>query len=263
MTVYWLIDDHEFTEPPLAAGLPAFLHPFEVSYLNRRLTPKRRAEWLHGRWVAKTLLQEQHPDCKGLSLTEIVLASEAGGAPYASRVDSLQGAEPASPLRASEGVKTAGTRLPGCLSLSHSGPLAACALSLDPAIWVGIDLELVEPRSLGVFADYFTEREMGYIRSLPDEVRSESITLIWSAKEAVLKALRLGLAVDTRQIEVAPAGEGEADASILFSGGDDPGGSWNSFAVSGPSTTGSTWKGRWRLLEGYLLTLAVAYSKNL
>jgi 4'-phosphopantetheinyl transferase len=86
------------------------------------------------------------------------------------------------------------------LSISHCNGHAFCALSDTCGIELGVDIERIEPRAATFAEDYFTAHELGQLRAAPPERRDMLVTLIWSAKEAALKALRLGLTVDTRSI---------------------------------------------------------------
>ncbi len=225
----WLLDEKM---PVWDADPPAFLSPAEVSDLAGKRFAKRRAEWLHGRWAAKNLLKKRHPACAGLPLAEIIIANAPGGAPYAALPD--------------------GTLLSGCLSITHSGSLAACALTFDPNLSAGIDLERIENRPAGFFEAYFTPSENVLLQKLPSEKMPQALTLFWSAKESVLKALRTGLSLDTRQIEISP---GEEDPHPL--------GGWYRFEAGGSfledkniSTNCPFWAGWWRADQGYILTLA-------
>ena len=70
---------------------------------------------------------------------------------------------------------------------------------------VGVDLELVEPRSAGFVADFLTTAEQRYVASrgaCGEHGWDLASNLLWSAKEAVLKVQRVGLRVDTRTVEV-------------------------------------------------------------
>ena len=232
--VFWLIDDQL---PAVPGEPPAFLHPAERPALAKMRAPKRQAEWLHGRLAAKTLLQARHPGCQGRSLAEILIANEPGGAPYAALADSALGDSPHEP----------GPRLPGCLSLSHSGPLAAAALALEDGFQVGIDIEKVEPRPPGFFESYFTPPEADAIRGCAPADQAGAITLVWSAKESALKALGKGLALDTRRIEVR------------VNQTEDPPDGWRRFEVGGEAAAGLSWQGWWQPYREYLLTLALAY----
>jgi len=63
-------------------------------------------------------------------------------------------------------------------------------------------LELIEPRSDAFIADYFTVEERASIMQTAATERPLLVTLLWSAKESALKALREGLRLDTRSVEV-------------------------------------------------------------
>ena len=62
---------------------------------------------------------------------------------------------------------------------------------------VGVDLEIVEPRSSAFLRTWFTEVEQ---RLAKDSTLRQ--TLIWTVKEAVLKSLGLGLSLGTKCVEV-------------------------------------------------------------
>jgi 4'-phosphopantetheinyl transferase len=159
---------------------PDLLSPAEQQRLERMRFPKRRAEWLSGREAGKRLLVLAVPQYAHLSLTNIEIENEPEGAPYFQIDDQ---------------------RSPLCLSLSHSGELALAAIA-SVGISVGIDIERVEPRTQAFFEDYFTLAEMQCISSLPADLRDLGITLLWSAKEAVLKAWGKGLRLDTRTLDI-------------------------------------------------------------
>jgi phosphopantetheinyl transferase len=65
-----------------------------------------------------------------------------------------------------------------------------------------VDLEWIEPRSFEFIRDYFTPGEVK--QALAGSVSQNAInaTILWSAKEAVLKALTTGLRIDTQKIEI-------------------------------------------------------------
>jgi 4'-phosphopantetheinyl transferase len=190
-----------------------FLSGNEQKILAGLRFEKRRREWLMGRWTAKRLLSAQ----LGCAPGELTIESEAGGAPVVWRDGQL---------------------VPGCLSISHRGERAMAGWTDVPGMWIGVDLELVGEANPAWMVDYLTETEWG--------LRSGQGThwpyLAWSAKEAVLKGLRTGLRVDTREIEVLP-GVGELDG-------------WKRLDVRSRSVDGDLWVG-WRQEGVYLLTLAI------
>jgi 4'-phosphopantetheinyl transferase len=68
-------------------------------------------------------------------------------------------------------------------------------------------LELIEPHSDAFVGDYFTEREQTFIERWRGVERDQLVTTLWSAKESALKALRVGLRVDTRSVDVRLCGQ--------------------------------------------------------
>jgi len=191
----------------------AFLSANEQKMLAGLRFEKRRREWLMGRWTAKRLLSVQ----LGCAPGELSIEPEAGGAPV---------------------VWRGGERVPGCLTISHRGERALAAWTDAEGMRIGADLEKVGEINPTWMADYLTEVEWG----LRGEQGAHWPYLVWSAKEAILKALRTGLRVDTREIEVLP-GEGELDG-------------WMRLEVSSRLVEDDLWVG-WRRDGDYLLTLAI------
>ena len=81
---------------------------------------------------------------------------------------------------------------------------AFCALTFGEGRPLGCDLEVIEPRSPGFVADYFTADERALMAAAPDEQHPTLANAIWSGKEAALKAIRRGLAEDTRLVTCLP-----------------------------------------------------------
>lgn len=121
---------------------------------------KRRREWLAGRLAAKALLAGE-----GESLSAFEIAMDKFGRP------SCGGA---------------------LVSISHSGGWALAAVKPGSS-FLGADLEKVEPRHPAWYRDYFHPAE------LPAPDPSEA-TRLWTIKEALLKALGLGLMADPLDI---------------------------------------------------------------
>lgn len=119
---------------------------------------KRKKEWLAGRLAAKELLSRL-TGVADLSVFEIGM-DESG--------------RPAS----------GGT----LLSISHSGGWALAAARAG-ASFLGADIERIEERHPAWYRDYFHPAE------LPSPDPSEA-TRLWTAKEAMMKALGMGLAAD-------------------------------------------------------------------
>lgn len=157
-----------------------WLHPLEIKYLNGLKFEKRRQDWLLGRWTSKKLLQ--HLIFQDFPINETEIRKGPNREPMV-----FFQAEPIS-----------------CrLSISHSHGRSFCVLSKEERA-LGCDLEKVEIRSEGFIRDYFTDRE----RSLFDENyqgifdRDSYFTLLWSAKESVMKACLTGLSIPAKNIEL-------------------------------------------------------------
>ena len=196
MSIYWV-------EQSLL-NVPAhdeWLADSELLCLGRLRVPKRRSDWRLGRWTAKCavaqLLQLPHDNA---SLEGIEILADSCGAPgvYVSR-------QPASVS----------------ISLSHRNGVAACAIT-QAMMPLGCDLELIEARSDSFVADYFTEGEQTIVAKLHGEQRDQLVTTLWSAKESVLKALRVGLRVDTREVDILVGSYRSKSAGQRVDNGSDP-----------------------------------------
>jgi 4'-phosphopantetheinyl transferase len=161
---------------------PDFLSPPELERLRRLRFPKRRKEWLSGRWAAKNLLILSTQEYAGLSLRKISVQNDAQGAPFFS----IEGQE----------------QLPVSVSISHRDDFVFCAITSREGVRLGVDIELVETRSTSFLEDYFTDREAATARQLHPDRRARWITMSWSMKESFLKALGIGLRADTRRVEL-------------------------------------------------------------
>jgi len=180
MQVYWL--------EQAAADVPAntgWLSLDEAAHFNALRFEKRRADWLLGRWTAKRALAAYLSSRADVtSLADLEIRPEPSGAPRA-----LLAGDPA----------------PATISLSHRDGRAICAVA-PAGVQLGCDLEVVEPRGEAFADDYFTAGEQAALAQSPPQDRDATLTVLWSAKESVLKALQLGLRVDTREVTVDIAG---------------------------------------------------------
>ncbi len=176
METHWL----EQTE----ADLPAhddWLSPDEAVLLSRMRFAKRRADWRLGRWTAKRAAAA-YLNLPGdpRSLREIEVRPAPSGAPQ---------------------VFVRNRFAAITISISHRAGVAVCAIVMGGA-QLGCDLELIEARDSSFVADYFTSEEQELIAHAPQEDQPRLVTVLWSAKESTLKALRQGLRVDTRCVAV-------------------------------------------------------------
>jgi 4'-phosphopantetheinyl transferase len=198
MNVYWL----QQTEQDLPTEND-WLSASEIVCLNALHFPKRRADWLLGRWTAKCALSAYLDVPAHIEIfRKIDVVAAVDGAP-----------------EAFVGGKRAGVTI----SLSHRSGLAICAVA-TAGVGLGCDLEIVEPRSDAFIADYFTAEEQTRIAQASAEHRDRFLTLLWSGKESALKTLRAGLRLDTRTVIVDPfvppfEGEGWSPLTVRHTGG--------------------------------------------
>ena len=91
------------------------------------------------------------------------------------------------------------------LSLSRAHAPGATVTALAEAGRVGVDLELLAPSEhLDRAAELFLPTEQAWVASQPEARRWQARLRLWTAKEAVLKALGQGFAFGLEQIEFAP-----------------------------------------------------------
>ena len=220
-TICWTLVDssHASLENP-----EGFLSSSELRKFHTFRFAKRHQEWLIGRWTAKFLFKSI-PTYQGYLPSEIDILSSEEGAPYIQ----LSGGGPA----------------PNILSISHCDRYALCALTSGTDIHIGVDIEKIEARSQTFIKDYFTPREVGLVNSQPSGSRDIMSTLIWSAKESMLKALRVGLRWDTRQVEINGV-----------SGMLDKSDGWNELQLTDLQQEKRGWFGWWQMYGGYVITSA-------
>jgi 4'-phosphopantetheinyl transferase len=185
---------------------------------------KRHVEFLTRRWTAKRALATVlRRDLEPAALAGIEIVHHPSGAPY---------------------VQVDGRTAAIDVSLSDRAGWAVCLVGPPggAAGPLGIDLELVEPRSEAFVEDFFTAAERVHVRSRPaGEARDEAANLVWSAKEAALKVLKVGLRADTREVDVGLAGQRRTDG-------------WAAMTVAGRD--GASFPGWWRRDGVFLLTIA-------
>ncbi len=199
--------------PSLAEGVapPDLLHPTEQATFDGLRVVKRRRDWLLGRWTAKHLIQQYLFDTTATRhpLPALLILPSPDGAPQAflapQSFDSAQDKPPISNLQSpisnnQSPIPNLQSPIPLSLSISHSADRSFCALTDEPGTTVGADIERIEPREPGFVEQFFTPVEIAAIHAAPPAQRDTLITAIWSAKEAVLKALRVGLRADTRHL---------------------------------------------------------------
>jgi 4'-phosphopantetheinyl transferase len=217
--MWWLA--HGEHEVPSGAD---WLAPREQAVLATLRYTKRRVEFLTRRWTAKRAVATVLG--RGLSpaaLASVEIRHHLSGAPW---------------------VAVEGQPVQIDVSISDRAGWAVCLVGPPggASAPLGIDLELVEPRSDAFVGDFFTADESAQVRRLAaGEARDVAANLIWSAKEAALKVLKVGLRADTRDVEVEFARACRADG-------------WAPLSVT--ARDGSAFPGWWRRDGVFLLTLA-------
>jgi len=152
--------------PPEEAG--NYLHAEEQSRWTGLRQQKRRTEWLGGRmaakWAAAGLLGETAVDWQGL-----VIRNEEDGRPY---------------------VATETHAAAPFISISHSGHLAAALAANLPC---GLDIQQPVAKIHTVKERFAAPAEEDILNaSLPPAfAETDRLTLLWAAKEAVRKMVRI------------------------------------------------------------------------
>ena len=151
-----------------------------------RASEKRIAEHRSARWLLEQMLLAQ-----GYDVGSLEVLRDEHRAPYLSWIAGTWRNEP----------------LPS-ISISHSMGWAVVALA-GPSLWVGIDAEPITRQIQENAFDMMSKgEELDRLRASPD-----SAIRLWTAKEAVQKAMHLGMNLNPREI-VIPIAESESTFSI-------------------------------------------------
>jgi 4'-phosphopantetheinyl transferase len=193
----------------------------EAAWVARMHFEKRRSEFRLGRWTAKNalaLLLDRPRTPESLRCIEIDRAPDGAPAPLAD-----------------------GRPAGASISMSDRADQAVCVVSA-PGLGLGVDLELIEPRSNAFVSDYLTPAEQSMVaRAATAEARDLLANLIWCGKESALKVLRTGLRRDTRSVEVSFPDVGATDG-------------WSPLAVR--AREGGVFPGWWRRYGSFIVTVA-------
>lgn len=142
----------------------------EKEVLSRFRSVKRKREWVTGRIAAK----EAFLNYTGL-FCEILAGDQGEPVVVSSNDTDIRGVS---------------------LSISHSGGVAAAVVSCEK---IGFDLESVEKRPNSFLNFYYTGDEKEFLSKSKD--CDESVTSLWTAKEAVSKLLGKGGQLNFKTIE--------------------------------------------------------------
>jgi phosphopantetheinyl transferase len=166
--------------PLTGSGPPVWLlSPSERRQAAALRVPKRRAEWLAGRVAAKrACLALLDPP---LSPAALECARHPGGA-----------------LR----VAVAGATVHDLsVTIAHGGGVAGAVAARQAA--AGFDIEPLAPLDPALVRRAFSETERADVAAAPSATERQHRALrLWTAKEAVLKALRVGLRWAPAWVEV-------------------------------------------------------------
>ncbi|MEZ5186174.1 MAG: 4'-phosphopantetheinyl transferase superfamily protein [Candidatus Nanopelagicales bacterium] len=186
---------------------------------------KRRSEYLLRRYAGKCAVAAAVGlPADPVNLGRIGVLNRMTGAPY---------------------VEVDGRTLGLDISLTDRAGWSVCLVGPDLAA-VGVDLEIVEPRSDGFVRDFLTTAERDIVATFSgSDSHDAAANLIWSAKESALKVLRTGLRADTRTVEVVL----EEPSSIGADGG------WQRLSVASGAGRFPGW---WRRDGVFLLTVVAA-----
>ncbi|MCX5783449.1 MAG: 4'-phosphopantetheinyl transferase superfamily protein [Elusimicrobia bacterium] len=163
-----------FTEVIRLDSLPPadeILSEGEMAVYNGFSNPKRRRDWLGGRFALKTAAQNALPK---FSLKDIIILNDDDRKPF---------------------ILAGGEKLPLPVSIAHSGDYAVGVLAGSKYCAVGADLEKFEHRPASWAKDSFNDCEA--VDNSP-----KFLTALWTQKEAALKLLGLGLSADLRDVIV-------------------------------------------------------------
>ena len=87
------------------------------------------------------------------------------------------------------------------VSVSHSGDVAIVALASAP---VGVDVEQIDPRhTREPLGSFFSAAEIAAIEQVPSELRERAFFHAWTSREAIAKAIGLGLSLPREAFDVA------------------------------------------------------------
>lgn len=85
---------------------------------------------------------------------------------------------------------------------SHSSDRALIAIGRDVSLGIDVERLRSRPRALEIAERYFSVEETEVLRALPAADRASAFLELWTAKEAVLKALGRGIAFGLHRLSI-------------------------------------------------------------
>jgi len=149
-----------------------FLSSDELITVNGFRALKKQVEWLCGRFALKSLVKEIIR--LDISFNDIQISYQKKGAPFLTRYPDIP------------------------ISLSHSGEYTAVAISLNPHITLGIDIEKIGKIPDSFFMKTaFTQKEILHMGTTAQEIYRH-----WTLKEAFLKYIKMGFNESLHMVEI-------------------------------------------------------------
>jgi acyl transferase domain-containing protein/phosphopantetheinyl transferase len=162
----------------------------------------RKREWFCGRIAAKEAVRRLLKASHNLTVcsADIIVATNEQGQPYATgKWIDVVGAQP-------------------YLSISHKAGIAvALAAHRQASRGIGIDVEIIEPKENGFETLAFLPDEINESKKAAGSNKEKRVIQFWSAKEAVGKALGLGLSANPRSLKAQFLSENQDEARFSVS----------------------------------------------
>lgn len=142
-------------------------------------------------------------------------------------------------------------RRPLGFNWSHSGNHALIAVGRDVTPGIDVEHRRDRPRSMEIAQRYFTPAEALALEALPPETRPLAFLELWTAKEAVLKAVGRGIAFGLDRLNIVGTAD---DPALQHLEGEDPG-QWQLRRLRAePELTGAlAWRGGPRRIVQHVL----------
>ncbi len=163
------------------------LSPAERDLMSRLGVEKRRRDWLGGRLAAKRA---------------VIRLAELGGLDWLPT--SLRDVEVLPSHTREPIVSSSEAHLPVQVqvSISHSGRFAGAVACAGDHWRLGFDLERAEAIDPALYQLAFRDFEIREIETAPPALRPIAVLVLWTAKEAISKAIGTGLSVCLQDIEL-------------------------------------------------------------
>lgn len=188
-----LVRAADYPEAAQGHAWPGLLSAREEKVLSGLGIVPRRRKWLLGRIAAKRLVRQLLGDgSRGAS----------GEAQLMDRDISVLNQPSGEPFVLIEGRGG----WSHAISISHRSEIGMAAAPVQSHARIGADLETVEPRDQALVRQFFTADEAALVEHSGEDPNLV-MARIWSAKEAVLKLVGLGLRIDTRGVVVRLTGQ--------------------------------------------------------